>query len=318
MGFPLPETGEVTEDVGVVGGLLSAGGDANILFVDDTGAWTAETIAGAYGSQLVIDADGVWTYTATNAHSAIQDLDTGETLTEVFTISSSSGDTTVTITIHGQDEPPCFVRGTMIDTPQGARAIETLSEGDMVLTTDAGAQPIRWIGSKTVSPATFPEYEAVRPIRIVKDCFGPGVPLQDLLVSPMHRMLLRGAQPLLLFGQKEVLCAAKMLINGQTIFKDPAPEVEYFHLLFDHHQVIVANGCAAESFLAGNVGLSNFDAKSQEQVFALFPELRSLPNSYGPAARRILRHYEAGLMHGQHLRDESFLRDGPSRVHQKA
>jgi len=42
--------------------------------------------------------------------------------------------------------PVCFVAGTLIDTPSGRRPIEALQEGDLVLTADHGAQPIRWIG----------------------------------------------------------------------------------------------------------------------------------------------------------------------------
>ena len=60
MGFPQPETGSVTEDVGVVGGFLTATGDADFgpFTNNDSGAWTAETLSGAYGSELVIDSDG--------------------------------------------------------------------------------------------------------------------------------------------------------------------------------------------------------------------------------------------------------------------
>jgi len=307
MGFPLPDTGFVTEDTGVTGGNLSTTGDANLKGgFNDSNAWVDATYTQGNLGSLDVDSDGSWTYTVDNSLPAIQALDTGDTITEVFTIQSFRGTTTVTITINGQDEPPCFVRGTMIDTPQGPRPIETLAAGDAVLTTDAGPQNIRWIGSKLVSPAVVEDFDAFRPIRILKDCFGPGVPGHDLLVSPMHRILLRGVQTVLHFGQEEVLCAAKLLVNGQTIVRDPAPEVEYFHILFDAHQVIMANDCPTESFLPGTVGLSNFDREAQEQVFALFPELRSLPDSFGPAARQVLRRYEAKAIESVHLPESCF------------
>ncbi len=309
MGFPIPEVGSVTEDVDVTGGLLSASGDAEVDFVfsgDDTGGWTAETILGAFGSALVIDADGVWSYTADNDDPAVQALNLGETLTEVFTITSNWGTTTVTITINGTSEPPCFVRGTMIDTPRGPRAIEDLVAGDTVLTADAGPQVIIWISSKVVPAAVTKEFGALRPVRILKDTFGPGVPGHDLQLSPMHRVLLRGSQTALNFGENEVFCPIKLLVNGQTILRDPAAEVEYFHMLFEQHQVIRANGCPTESFLPGQVGLANFETNAQEEVFALFPELRSLPNSFGPAARRILRHHEAKVFSSDFLPQSGF------------
>jgi VCBS repeat-containing protein len=298
MGFPIPGTGSVTEDTAVVGGKLQASGDVNILGISDTGLWTPAVISGAYGSQLVINGNGVWSYTATNSDPAIQALNTGETLQEVFTVTSTRGTTTITITINGLDEPPCFVRGTRISTPQGARPVEDLQVGDEVLTADEGPRKIVWIGSKRVSAGQVPDFEKLQPIRILPDTFGPGIPSRELRVSPMHRISVRGAHAMLLFGEQEVLCAAKMLVNGTTILRGQADEVEYFHILFDEHQVILADGCETESLYPGRVGLSNFDRAAQEEVFGLFPDLRSLPESYGPAARRILKRHE-GLVLGQ-------------------
>ena len=298
MGVPLPGTGTVTEDTDVVVGLLSDNGDVNILFINDTGLWTPATIAGAYGSQLVIDANGVWTYTATNSDPAIQALDTGDTLQEVFTVTSTRGTTTITITINGQDEPPCFVRGARINTPHGPRLVEDLVAGDEVLTSDDGPRKIIWIGAKRVSVGQVPDFEKLQPIRISPDTFGPGVPARAILISPMHRVSVKGAHAMLLFGETEVLCAAKMLVNGTTILREATDEVEYFHILFDEHQVISVEGCDMESLYPGRVGLSNFDRAAQEEVFGLFPDLRALPESYGPAARRILKRHE-GLVLGR-------------------
>src|SRR5690606_36985609 len=66
--------------------------------------------AGLYGT-LVLNADGSYTYTLDNGLPAVQALDTGETLTEVFeyTITDGDGDpstATVTITINGTNDAP--------------------------------------------------------------------------------------------------------------------------------------------------------------------------------------------------------------------
>ena len=296
MGFPIPDSGAVTEDTNVSGGQISATGDIDYLLGDDTGQWTAETLTGAYGSQLVIDADGNWTYSADNSNALIQALNSGDTLTEVFTVTSAAGTSTITITINGLDEPPCFVAGTWIDTPHGARPIEDLRAGDLVLTRDHGPQPLRWIGARHISQQHDENYEKLRPIRVLKDSFGPGVPGRDLLVSPMHRMLVRDPLAALLFGQEEILCAAKLLINGRNIYRDSARETSYYHMLFDDHQVVTSNDCASESFYPGRVGLSAFEAQSREEVFSLFPELRTMPETYGKTARYTLRAYEAKLL----------------------
>jgi VCBS repeat-containing protein len=295
MGFPRPSTGSVTEDTGVVGGNLVANGDVNYYAGNDTGDWSAGTQAGSYGT-LVIDTNGVWTYTADNSQPAIQALDTGDTLTEVFNVTSTGGSTTVTITINGQDEPPCFTRGTLIDTPRGPRPVEALCVGDEVLTADEGPQRIRWIGSKRLALAGVAENAKLRPIRLRAGSIAPGVPAADMLVSPMHRILFDGPEAQLFFGQSEVLAPAKHLVNGRTILTDTAPDVEYFHLLFDRHQIVTAQNLASESFYPGGVGLTAFEAELREEVLALFPELRTLAGAYGRTARDVLKGHEAGLV----------------------
>lgn len=295
MGFPQPGTGAVTEDTDVVGGFITATGDVNFLLGSDTGAWTAATIAGSYGT-LVIDQNGVWSYSADNTQPSIQALNGGQTLTEVFTVSSTAGTTTVTMTINGVDEPPCFTRGTLIDTPHGPRPVETLRVGDAVLTADNGVQRIRWIGSRRLSLGGGTDSERFRPVRLKANSIAPGVPARDVLVSPMHRVLVGGAHAQLLFAQSEVLTPAQHLVNGQTIFSEPVTEAEYFHLLFDSHQILVSLNLRSESFYPGDVGLAGFEGAIREEVLALFPELRSLPGAYGPTARDVLKYHEARLL----------------------
>ncbi|MGR3713168.1 MAG: Hint domain-containing protein [Shimia sp.] len=272
MGIPVTGTGAVTEDTDLVGSWLTTSGNVDLLLTDDTGAWTADTISGTYGSKLVIDANGAWTYQADNDHPAIAALDAGETLTEVFTVTSINGTTTVTITINGHTDPPCFVAGTMITTTTGPRAVESLQIGDMILTRDGGVQPIRWIGHSTVDTTRGDDPAALRPVRIRAGTFGKGVPDRDLLVSPMHRILLDNAQADLLFGTSEVLCAARHLVNGREITQDPASVVTYVHLFFDCHQIVTGNGLPSESFFPGKVGMDRFDLKIREELFAIFPD----------------------------------------------
>lgn len=296
MGFPLPDSGSVTEDQGLVGGFLTASGDAELgPFWNPAGGWTAETIAGAYGGELVIDANGVWTYTADNSNASIQALNSGETLTEVFTVSGGFGTTSITITINGADEPPCFVAGTLIDTPAGPRRVEDLRPGDMVLTRDDGAQVLQWAGQRDIAVAPGQE-AALRPIRLCKDSLAPGLPEADILLSPLHRVLLSGPDVQLLTGAEEVLCPVGHLLNGQTIRQEPVNTVRYHHLLFDAHQVVRSSGCDSESFFPGHVGLNGFEDRTRDEVFAIFPELRSLPDSYGKPARHVTRKFEAELL----------------------
>jgi hypothetical protein len=184
----------------------------------------------------------------------------------------------------------CFTPGARILTPQGARAIETLRPGDLVITRDNGPQPVRWIGASTV-----PGHDRFAPVRIAAHVLdGATAPL---LVSPQHRVLFTGYKAELLFGTDEVLVAAKHLIDGRDVTLAPRPAVTYLHLMFDRHEVIYAEGAATESFHAGDTGLSAISQASREELFAIFPALRSDPGAHGATARTCLRAHEARLLH---------------------
>jgi hypothetical protein len=170
----------------------------------------------------------------------------------------------------------------MIRTPKGEVAIEDLCPGDLVETFDHGAQPIRWIGS-TIVPAR----DHLAPIRIARGVLGNH---RDLLVSPQHRMLLTGWQSELLYGDTETLIAAKHLINDTTIRRQTGGFVTYFHMLFDAHELVWAEGALSESFHPGVAGLNALSKTAQAEIFELFPRLKDFPAAYGPTARTCLRH----------------------------
>src|SRR5690606_32383544 len=46
--------------------------------------------------------------------------------------------------------PICFTSGTLIATPDGERAVETLRPGDLVMTRDHGPQELRWVGMRVM------------------------------------------------------------------------------------------------------------------------------------------------------------------------
>ena len=165
----------------------------------------------------------------------------------------------------------------MIETPDGSVPIEKLEPGDLVLTRDNGPQPISWVGKRTVTgQGNF------APIRIKKGALGNS---RDLLVSPLHRMLVTGAQAELLFGELEVLVAAKHLVNGDTIFADPCDEITYHHIMFDAHELITAENCVGESYFPGDTTLSALEDETREELFELYPELRDTPQVYGDTVR---------------------------------
>ena len=182
----------------------------------------------------------------------------------------------------------CFARGTLIHTLRGCIPVEAVREGDLVQTRDDGVQEVRWTGARRV-----PAIGRLAPILIRKGALGND---RDLLVSQQHRMLLRGWRTEIFTGEPEALAAAKLLIDGRGILLQKGGMVEYFHILFDRHQIILAENCWSESFQPGAVALSALEDGPRQELFALFPDLR-VPGteSYGEDARRSLRAHEAAL-----------------------
>ena len=171
---------------------------------------------------------------------------------------------------------PCFNRGTMISTPGGPVAIENLQVGDAVLTLDRGAKPILWVGSRKLSQIELMAYSKFRPIRVASGALGSGLPERDLIVSPQHRMLLRSVIAQRMFGSAEIFVPAKKLIGVPGITVDfELQRVEYFHLLFDRHEVVFAEGAPTESLFTGPEALKGVGAAARAEIAALFPELET-------------------------------------------
>ncbi|MEM0945839.1 MAG: Hint domain-containing protein [Pseudomonadota bacterium] len=190
--------------------------------------------------------------------------------------------------------PICFTPGTRIAVPSGERRIEDLCVGSLVLTRDRGPQPVRWIGRTDVSPADVAAKDSFLPVRIEMGALGGGLPDRDLVVSQQHRVLIRGWKAELLFGEREVLAAAKHLVGRPGIALDFAPGgVTYLHMMFDAHEIIWANGAQAESFRPGPATIAAMDGETRREFLELFPEFHSVD-----PARGLLRGWEAGALSG--------------------
>lgn len=232
---------------GTTAGSLDIGNPPVTGQLTDAGNTFANTwsiSSGATYGTATINASGLWSFTLNPAHPAVAALGKNDTLTDVFTVRLDDFGGTdfqdITITINGV---PCFLRGTHIDTPDGPRAIEDLRVGDMVLTLDAGPQPIRWIGRRRAGGQG-----ADAPVRFAAGALGNR---RVLMVSPQHRMLVRGHLCELYMGVPEALVPALHLVDGDTIRQVPCDAVEYFHFVLDSHQIVFAEGAETESFFLG-------------------------------------------------------------------
>jgi hypothetical protein len=162
---------------------------------------------------------------------------------------------------------------------------------------DSGAQDIQWIGARRMTGARLFAMPELRPIRIRAGAFNTDQPDQELLVSPNHRMLVKGAIARDLFNTPEVLVAAKDLVNGSSVVLDTqVKQVTYIHLMLPSHQIVLANGVETESFHPASTALSTIPEKDRARLAMVNDQLESDPNSYGGYARRILSKSEAAIL----------------------
>jgi Hint domain len=158
--------------------------------------------------------------------------------------------------------PLCFLPGTLIATPAGARPVEELAIGDLVLTAKGGVVPVKWIGQQTVH-TIFGMAEGRRPVCISAGALGNNLPARDLKLTSDHALLIDG-----------VLVHAGALVNGTTIrrmaFEELGQRFTVYHIETENHEVVLAEGTPTETFI-DNVSRARFDNYAEYEAL------------YGPA-----------------------------------
>jgi len=176
---------------------------------------------------------------------------------------------------HGQSggSPMCFLRGTSIMTSTGEVCIEDLQIGDLVETVRGEAMAVKWIGRRVFKHSGPAWSNSVMPIRVARHALDDRTPHRDLYLSPGHALFIDG-----------VLIRAKELVNGISIAPGlPADRetIEYFHIVLDSHDVVLAEGAPAESFL---LQMRNYEDFTNFGEFArLYPDAaNSAMTPYAP------------------------------------
>ena len=176
--------------------------------------------------------------------------------------------------------PVCFAAGTCITTPSGETPVDTLRIGDLILTADGRAVPVKWIGRQTI--VSLFAGDRARPVRVTAGALGNGLPHTDLVLTADHALILEG-----------FAINAGALVNGATVTLDPAPDrATYYHVETEEHDVILANGVPAESFVdyVGRTAFDNYaeyvDLYGQERGIAEMPLARISSARLVPRALR--------------------------------
>jgi len=132
----------------------------------------------------------------------------------------------------------CFVTGTLIETETGPRAVETLAEGDLVVTRTGELQPIVWMGRRHIGSSQHPLAQKFWPVRVQAGAFADQSPRRDLYLSPEHAIFHEGT-----------LFPIGNLANDTTIAQVPRTEVTYWHIELATHDVVLAEGLEVETYL---------------------------------------------------------------------
>ena len=161
---------------------------------------------------------------------------------------------------------------------------------DNLVSPAAGGSPLRGFAQLRLA-------HALSAVRIRAGAFDLEQPDQEFLVSPNHRMLVKGAIARDLLNTPEVLVAAKDLVNSTTVTRDTqVKEVTYIHLMLPSHQIVLANGVETESFHPASTALTTIPEEDRARLARVNDQIEADPNCYGGHARRILSKSEAAIL----------------------
>ena len=178
----------------------------------------------------------------------------------------------------------CLTRGTRVLTASGQVPIEEISVGSEVVVDGGGLKPVRWIGRRCLDQTALNDSPNLQPVRIMAGSLGANLPKKDILVSQQHRMLIRSKIAERMFGNPEVLIPAIKLTTLSGIYVDSnVQNIEYFHLLFDNHEIIYAEGAPTESLFTGPEALKAISKEARDEILTIFPQLKKPRHTPEPA-----------------------------------
>lgn len=164
-------------------------------------------------------------------------VNAGGTVVEAFFAFNTAFTGGVTVA-YDSASVACFAEGTRIAIDTGATQVEALRAGDRVVTAFGDSVPVIWVGHRVVDCRAHDTPRLVWPVRVMAGAFADGVPERDVRLSPDHAVYV-----------DNVLIPVRHLINGTTIVQEPTDSIVYYHVELAVHDVLLADGLPAESYL---------------------------------------------------------------------
>ncbi|EBA03427.1 hypothetical protein RB2150_02189 [Rhodobacteraceae bacterium HTCC2150] len=210
---------------------------------------------------------GTQTINSANAYGTVN-FGTHTATGIVFTSLNGAASATLVLNSISANALNCFTAGTQIATAQGNALVEDIVAGDVIKTADGKMATVKWVGVQNVN-TRLTDPKKVNPIRICAGALGNGLPLRDLELSQDHTIAIDG-----------VLINAGALVNGTTIYQIaqmPTDGFTYYHIETEAHELLLAEGVAAETFIdyAGRDSFENGDEASGSVAEMALPRISS-------------------------------------------
>lgn len=183
-------------------------------------------------------------------------------------------------------------RGTLISTLTGPVAVEDLTPGTQILTSEYGPLPLQWVGSTMHPPSDASSQDNAKLFRVTADAFGLAKPSADLMLAPRSHILMRHAACRELFGVDLAFAPIRAFEDGlQVVAITPISGMQLYNLAFDRQATIIANGVELESFHPGPFAETLLDRELLGSLLRLFPQAHNL-SSFGPQLTQRLTSFE--------------------------
>lgn len=179
-----------------------------------------------------------------------------------------------------------LLAGANLRTPCGLRRVENIRAGDLIVTRDAGLQPVRLIWTQSVGAADIAANPGLAPVWLGPRAIGPMMPQSALRLAPGHRVLIPGWRLIDQPDTSPCLVAAHEISGSTDAAYVDRSEEEFtlYNVVFDTHQIYCANGLPLESFHVSREARAALDPSIRAEIDRIFPDLGALPEDPPRAA----------------------------------